>query len=169
MSSVIIVCGVSGSGKSTIARALAERLSARFVEGDEHHPKSNVEKMASGHPLTDDDRTAWLASICKDLAIHMDKVNILACSALTPYVQSFLKERLGERICWVKLEISEETANARMNARMEAQSHFMPSSLLQSQFEAWHPPASGLTISTEQPIAHIVDGIADFLETSQNS
>lgn len=156
---VIIICGVSGCGKSTIGTALAEAQGWRYVEGDDHHPESNVEKMSSGVPLTDQDRTAWLDSICTDLELNANQTTVLACSALTPYVQSFLNDRLTDRIMWVKLEVSPETAKSRMEAR----DHFMPASLLQSQFEAWHPPATGLSISAELSVDEIVDEITNFL------
>ncbi len=156
---VIIVCGVSGCGKSTIASTLANRLDARFIEGDSHHPESNVEKMSSGRPLTDQDRTVWLDSICTDISLNAGKITVLACSALTPYVQSFLDDRLGTRITWVKLQISEAIAQSRMTSR----EHFMPPALLQSQFEAWCPPETGLEISAELPVETIIDRILNYL------
>lgn len=156
---VIVICGVSGCGKSTIGSSLAGAHNWRYVEGDDHHPESNVEKMASGVPLTDQDRTAWLDSICTDLELNANQTNVLACSALTPYVQSYLKDRLQERVIWVKLEISPETAKSRMEAR----EHLMPASLLQSQFEAWHPPVTGLSISSELPVGDIVNEISEYL------
>ncbi len=157
---VIIVCGVSGCGKSTIGKALAASNDWRFVEGDEHHPESNITKMSSGRALTDQDRTAWLDSICIDLENNANQTNVVACSALTPYVQKYLGERLSERLLWIKLDISIETAKSRMEVR----DHFMPASLIQSQFDAWHPPATGLSISAELPVGDIVNGILEYLE-----
>lgn len=157
---VIIVCGVSGCGKTTIAKALADTHQLRFVEGDAHHPERNVEKMAAGIPLTDNDRTAWLDSICTDLELNPHQKAVLACSALTPYVQNFLKDRLESRINWVKLEISPEAAKARMEDR----DHFMPPSLLKTQFDAWHPPEDGLTVSAEQNVEKIINVITNYLE-----
>ncbi len=157
---VIIICGVSGSGKTTTARALAEKHNLRFVEGDDHHPVSNVEKMASGVPLTDKDRTTWLDSICTDLELNSNQKSVLACSALTPYVQCFLHHRVKGRIIWVKLEVSPLTAKSRMENR----EHFMPHSLLQSQFEAWNPPDEGLTLSAEQSVEQMIDAISRHLK-----
>lgn len=157
---VVIICGVSGCGKSTIGAALSERISARFVEGDAHHPDANIEKMTSGQALTDVDRTAWLDSICTDLDINAHKINVLACSALTPYVQDYLSDKLGDRLVWIKLGISKRAAKERMKAR----EHFMPPELMDSQFEAWQAPKGGLEISAEKSVDAIVDGICLYLE-----
>lgn len=157
---ILIICGVSGSGKSTIAKALATEKKWRFVEGDEHHPESNIEKMSAGTPLSDFDRTAWLDSICTDLKLNANQVNVLACSALTPYVQDFLASKFGEHIVWIKLEISQTLATQRMETR----DHFMPPSLMQSQFEAWQPPSSGLNILADQSIDDIVKEVLEYLK-----
>jgi len=161
---VIIVCGVSGSGKSTLGKAVAEHLDARFVEGDDHHPESNVEKMSSGQPLSDKDRTLWLDSICTDLDLNSHQNNVLACSALTPYVQTYLSDRLAKRITWVKINISQKDAKSRMTDR----EHFMPVSLLDSQFEAWQPPLDGLDIEATNELASNVTLIADYLSSLDN-
>lgn len=157
---VVLICGVSGCGKSTIGAALSERITARFVEGDAHHPDANIEKMSSGQALTDQDRTAWLDSICTDLELNAHKINVLACSALTPYVQNYLSDKLGTRLVWIKMEITKTAANERMETR----EHFMPPELMDSQFEAWQPPKDGLEISAEKSVDAIVDGICLYLE-----
>ena len=150
-----IICGVSGSGKTTIGQALAKRLSCPFVEGDDFHPDSNIDKMASSTPLTDADRTAWLEAITTHLKTQTHIQSVLACSALTPYVQNFLSQAFGDKITWVKLEVSRECAKNRMESR----EHFMPPALLDSQFAAWTPPQSGLTISADKPIDEIIGQI----------
>lgn len=158
---VIIICGVSGCGKSTLGQAVAEKLKIRFVEGDDHHPESNIEKMSSGQPLTDMDRTLWLDSICTDLDLNSHQSCVLACSALTPYVQNYFLERLGDRVTWVKIDISRKEAAARMAQR----DHFMPVELLDSQFEAWQPPKGGLTVEATNTAVSNVISIVDYLSS----
>jgi len=160
--SILVICGVSGCGKSTIGRALADQFECEFIEGDDHHPPENIAKMSAGNSLTDADRTSWLVNISKRLENIVAPQTILACSALTPHVQDFLIGRFGDQIIWIKLEISRELAAERMAKR----EHFMPSSLLDSQFEAWSPPASGLDVSAAIPVNEIVLQIATYLEAN---
>jgi len=152
---ILIVCGVSGCGKSTVGKALADKLNCSFVEGDDFHPPANVAKMSSGTALTDDDRTAWLERICGHIKSQKGEQIVLACSALTPYVQDYLKSRLGASLEWIQLEISRDETLRRMKTR----EHFMPASLMDSQFKAWSPPENGIRVSAEQPVNDIVDHI----------
>ena len=160
---VIIVCGVSGCGKSTIGRALADSTGWPFVEGDDFHPERNIRKMSSGQALTDQDRQAWLLDIVAHLDRYETEPSILACSALTPYVQEFLRENLRDRIVWIKLAISREDALRRMSSR----DHFMPATLMESQFEAWTPPQSGASFSTKNAVNVIVDDILSYLKNEE--
>lgn len=89
------------------------------------------------------------------LKTQTDANHVLACSALTPYVQNFLSDQFGNEITWVKLEISRDCAKKRMEER----DHFMPPSLLDSQFTAWTPPKSGIKILADKPVNEIVDQI----------
>ena len=86
---VVLVMGVSGSGKSTVGRALAERIGCRFVDGDDHHPEANVAKMRAGTPLTDEDRAPWLADLRRmiDAWLANGETVVLACSALTERIR----------------------------------------------------------------------------------
>ncbi|HNB22114.1 MAG TPA: gluconokinase [Candidatus Melainabacteria bacterium] len=134
---ILIVMGVSGSGKTTVGKALAAALGWSFIEGDQFHPKENIEKMAGGIPLTDSDRASWLEALRKQIesCLQQDKSAVLACSALKASYRSILQ--LDERVQFVFLNIPFEVARQRMTGR---QGHFMPVALLESQFKTLQQP-----------------------------
>jgi gluconokinase len=166
----LIVMGVSGSGKSTIAERLAERLGWTFEDGDRFHPASNVAKMSAGHPLTDDDRWPWLQAIADEI----DRVcrtgghAVIACSALKrSYRDVLVHGRDDVRI--VYLEGSQALIAARMAARTD---HFMPPTLLDSQFATLQPPGvdeNPLTVSIDASVETIVDAIVSQMPDRNNS
>lgn len=158
---LIVIMGVSGCGKSTISTAFGRRKNWPVLEADDFHSVHNIEKMEGGIPLTDDDRAAWLDSIDEKIAsMGASSPIILACSALTPYVQNRLTLS-GTRECiWVWLDGSVELIAARMKAR---QQHFMPVSLLDSQFAALAPPEGALRIDIGQSPAAILDALCAAL------
>jgi len=137
---VILLMGVSGSGKSTIGAALAQKLGWPYADADEFHPPANVAKMRSGEPLTDDDRWPWL----KAIAAHIDGVReegghaIVSCSALKRVYRDIL---VGARkdVRLVLLDGTREEIFARMSARKD---HFMPLALLDSQFATLERPGA---------------------------
>ena len=133
---VLVLMGVSGCGKSTVAGLLAGRLGWAFEEGDDLHPAANVEKMASGHPLDDEDRWRWLAKVAEWIGEHIDagEPGIVTCSALKKSYRDVLR---GERVVFVYLAGTREQIARRLAAR---HGHFMPASLLDSQFDALEPP-----------------------------
>ena len=134
----LVVMGVSGSGKSTIADALAKRLGWRFEDGDRFHPASNVAKMSAGHPLTDEDRWPWLQAIADkiDRLSRMDQRAVVACSALKrSYRDLLLTGRPAARM--VFLAPDREVLARRLAAR---HGHFFPEQLLSTQFDALEPP-----------------------------
>jgi gluconokinase len=137
---VLVVMGVSGCGKSTVAALLAGWLGWAFEEGDALHPEANVEKMAAGHPLTDDDRRPWLASVSDwiDQRLDAGKNGIITCSALKRAYRDVLDHR-GSGVVFVYLAGERDTIAARLTAR---QGHFMPSALLDSQFADLEEPAT---------------------------
>lgn len=150
---VVLLMGVSGSGKTTVGRTLAERLGARFVDGDDYHPPANVAKMRGGIPLTEEDRTVWL----RDLRTEIDAwlaasaTVVLACSALTARSREILGTgRDGVRL--VHLRGSKELIAGRMRAR----AHFMPPRLLESQFAALEPPEDALELDVAASPATLV-------------
>lgn len=163
--SALIVMGVASSGKSTIAKKLAEKLGWTFEDGDDFHPQANVAKMSAGQPLTDDDRWPWLQSIADEI----DKVSgsggqvVVACSALKRAYRDVLVHGRGD-IGIVYLDGSRELIGERMAAR---KGHFMPPGLLDSQFKTLEPPTPDerpISVSIDAPVETIVDAIADQLK-----
>jgi gluconokinase len=160
----LIVMGVSGSGKSTIADQLAERLGWRYEDGDKFHPASNVTKMKAGHPLTDEDRWPWLRAI----AAEIDRVCkagdhvVIACSALKRAYRDILVH--GRRdVRLVYLKGSQQLIADRLAKR---KGHFMPAGLLDSQFATLEPPADNedpVTVSIDASVETIVDDIVHQL------
>lgn len=138
-SRIIIVMGVSSSGKSTVGQSIARRLHVPFLDGDGYHPEANVEKMRAGIPLTDDDRWPWLERLAGALHEAADKKGAAmgACSALRRAYRQYLTDKAGEPILFVYLEGSREVIAERMARR---QHEYMPTSLLDSQFATLEVP-----------------------------
>ncbi|MGO8941381.1 MAG: gluconokinase [Mycobacterium sp.] len=130
----IVVMGVSGSGKSTVGSALAQRLRVPFVDADTLHPPDNIAKMAAGEPLDDDDRYPWLEKVGRWLADHRDG-GVAACSALKRKYRDQLRAHCPQ-VEFLHLRGSPELIASRLAARS---GHFMPAALLQSQFDALEP------------------------------
>jgi gluconokinase len=137
---VLVVMGVSGSGKSTIAELLAERLGWEFEEGDSLHPAANVEKMAAGIPLTDEDRWPWLSRIADWIDNRLDAGDngIITCSALKHSYRNVLNRR-ASGVEFVYLAVGKVELEERVEHR---EGHFMPASLLDSQLETLEPPSA---------------------------
>ncbi|MGH7088990.1 MAG: gluconokinase [Stellaceae bacterium] len=157
----VVVMGVSGSGKTTVAAMLAERLHWRFEEGDDLHPAANVAKMSGGIPLTDEDRRPWLHAVAAVVAGWMaaGQSGVVACSALK---RAYRRIVIGGNpaIHLVYLRGSRGLIRRRMAAR---QGHFMPPALLDSQFADLEEPTPGeraIVVSIDEPPDAIVAGIA---------
>ncbi|MFO1046638.1 MAG: gluconokinase [Geminicoccaceae bacterium] len=151
MPAVLVVMGVSGSGKTTIGALLARRLGWEFADGDDFHPPANVAKMHGGAPLTDDDRWPWLRAIAAWIAAtrRAGGHGVVACSALKRrYREVLLAGRPAVQL--VYLQGGPELIGGRLGARHD---HFMPASLLLSQFEALEEPGPD-----EDPITVAVAG-----------
>ncbi|MFO0841658.1 MAG: gluconokinase [Gemmataceae bacterium] len=153
---VVVLMGVSGSGKTTVGKVLAAKLGWAFVEGDDYHPPSNVEKMRAGTPLTDDDRRPWLAALRErvDQAIAAGEDIVLACSALKHSYQDYLERDDPTRIHYVYLHGTEELIKERLGGR---KGHFMNPGLLHSQFETLEPPTDAIRVE----VAGSPDEVAD--------
>jgi len=138
-----IVMGVSGCGKSSVAKAFAEKSGGKFLDADDYHPESNVEKMSKGIPLDDSDRWGWLDALNDLLKQHEKSGEVplfLACSALKQSYRERLSQGVGT-INFLFLNGSFELISERMQARKD---HFMPPGLLESQFEALEKPESAI-------------------------
>jgi gluconokinase len=149
---IVVVMGVSGSGKSTIGALLAERLGWEFLDADEYHPPQNVAKMAAGTPLEDADRWPWLERLNAELRQRSNAV--LACSALKESYRQTLCRDLGCRI--VHLRGTFDLLRSRLQTRKH---RYMPASLLESQFAALEPPAGAIDIDVARPVDECVAAI----------
>jgi len=136
----VVVMGVSGCGKSTVARALAQQVGAEFLDADDFHPPANVAKMARGTGLTDADRWPWLQVLADQLRTRQTAGQpvVLACSALREAYRDML--RVGPGVRFLYLRGTPEVITARMEAR---QGHFMKAGMLESQFATLEEPACG--------------------------
>ena len=140
--------GVAGCGKTTVAKLFAAKTGAAFFEGDDFHPPENVTKMRSGIPLTDEDRVAWLLALRKIISDSLDQniFSVLTCSALKAKYREQLRAD-DARVQFVHLTGSREIIEARLKQRS---GHFMPPTLLDSQFTILEPPTGALTFSCEK-------------------
>jgi gluconokinase len=138
---LIVVMGVAGSGKTTIANGLAEKLGVPFVEGDSLHPAANVKKMASGIPLTDEDRWPWLEAIGERMEVERVTGHgvVVSCSALKHVYRDCLRKKVHGKVQFILLDGSRELISGRMQQR---KGHFMPPALLDSQFATLEKPTA---------------------------
>jgi gluconokinase len=167
---VIVLMGVSGSGKTTVGERLARALGAEFAEGDAYHPPANVEKMKSGHPLDDADRQPWLERLSVEIGRWLDAGEdaVLACSALKQRYRDILRGgRPGVRL--VYLRGSEELIRDRLKRR---RGHYMPASLLKSQFAALEEPEDAITVdiggAPDEIVAEILAGLKHKQDASES-
>jgi gluconokinase len=164
---VLVVMGVSGVGKTTLAKAIAERLGWTFKEGDELHPAANIAKMKAGIPLTDADRAPWLDAIGGwiDGQFGAGRSGVITCSAL----KRAYRDRLvagRPRVIFVFDQLGQEAAAARIAGR---KGHFMPPSLLASQFADLEPPGPDepvIAVDGAQPIPAQVEAVVTYLATT---
>jgi carbohydrate kinase (thermoresistant glucokinase family) len=152
--------GVSGSGKSTVAGALAQRLGWTLAEGDDFHSPANIAKMHAGTPLNDDDRMPWLGTIAAwiDARRQAGESGIVTCSALKRAYRDLLAAGRPE-VLFVYLKGSADVMSQHL---AEREGHFMPASLLSSQFETLEEPAAGepvLSVDAARPVGEIVSAI----------
>ncbi|NYD43148.1 gluconokinase [Nocardioides panaciterrulae] len=159
-SSLVVVMGVSGSGKSTIGAALAQRLGVPFVDADDLHPEANIDKMSRGEPLDDHDRHPWLETIGRWLADHDARGGVVSCSALKRKYRDQLRHQ-AHRVEFLHLQGTREVIARRQASRP---GHFMPPSLLTSQFatlEGLEPDERGVVIDVDQPVDRIIQEYVD--------
>ncbi|MDZ7823545.1 MAG: gluconokinase [Ahrensia sp.] len=159
---LFVVMGVAGSGKSSVGVGVAEAIGGTYIDGDDFHPQANIAKMASGQPLTDEDRWPWLEIVANALA-RQQGISLVGCSALKKAYRNFITKKAGEAVQFIYLDGSKELIAARMKAR---QGHFMPTSLLDSQFAALEVPSDAenhikidISGTSEQVIALVVNAL----------
>jgi gluconokinase len=154
---IVVLMGVSGSGKSAIGELLAQRLGWAYLDADDYHPASNVEKMRTGTPLTDEDRWPWLDrmnGMLRERSGRGEKL-ILGCSALRQVYRERLEAGVPD-LCWVHLEGSFELIQSRLLARKH---RYMPPSLLQSQFATLEAPQAALAVKIDATPDQVVDAV----------
>ncbi len=158
---VLIFMGVSGSGKTTVGTLLAQRTGATFFEGDNFHPPENIEKMRRGIPLTDADREKWLHTLRDIITRSLDEgtFTVMACSALKAAYRDLLQGG-DARVKFVYLTGPRSVIAERLKAR---RNHFMPATLLDSQWAALEPPSDALTFSCEKSPNEIVSAVIQAL------
>jgi gluconokinase len=162
---LIVVMGVSGSGKSTVGQQLADRLGVAFADADNLHPESNVAKMAAGHPLTDEDRWPWLERVGSVLAAAHSDGMVIACSALRRAYREAILAKEPDAL-FVELDGSRQLLESRVEHR---HGHFMPPKLLDSQLatlEQLAPDEPGFVISLDShgDPTSLVDAIVTKLQ-----
>ncbi|WP_419211726.1 gluconokinase [Maribacter sp. X9] len=158
---ILFVMGVSGSGKTTIGKLLAEKLNIPFFDGDDFHPEANVKKMSEGHPLNDDDRQGWLERLNALALENVSTGAVIVCSALKTKYRRILGNHLEDLHQFVYLKGSFDLINDRLALR---KNHFMPKGLLQSQFDTLKEPKKAITVSIDQTPNDMVNEIVEKLQ-----
>lgn len=155
----VVVMGVSGTGKSVVGKAVAEAMGFEFVEGDAHHPQANIDKMSAGTPLDDDDRRPWLEELADILQTNRERKtgSVLACSALKRSYRDILRGSAPyDATFFLHLDLPYDV----LLDRMEKREHFMPPSLLRSQFdtlEALSDDEHGVELDQDEPLGDVVE------------
>lgn len=156
---ILVVCGVSGTGKSTIGYKLAEKLKLPFFDADDFHPQSNRQKMQKGEPLSDQDRQPWLESLSTHMATwERENGAVLACSALKETYRQMLASKCEKDILWVVLHGSRELLMERLDAR---NGHFFDSNLLDSQLSTLELPHYGYFVDIAQTPDEIINYLSE--------
>jgi gluconokinase len=147
---VFVLMGVSGAGKTTVGRRVGAELALTFIEGDEFHPQSNVQKMAGGTPLTNEDRAPWIEALAKGINEREPKRDaVVACSALTRFVRDLLVERVAEPTRFILLSADPSILQQRLSKRPQ---HFMKAGMLGSQLDALEQPPDATVIDVARPL-----------------
>jgi gluconokinase len=166
---IVVLMGVTGSGKTTIGTLLAERVGAVFADADDYHPAANKQKMAAGHPLNDDDRQPWLEALNRLMRgwFETGKSGVLACSALKEKYRATLATGMPDgAVSFVWLDGSPELLAERLSERHH---EFMNPKLLESQLETLEPPKDALRIVNDREPEEIVSQILDHVSLVQKS
>ena len=160
---VIFIIGVSGCGKSSVGKLLADEIAIPFIDADDHHPLSNIEKMSNGIPLNDSDRMPWLDDLNEIALKHLDTGCVIACSALKEKYRARLNKSSQPNFAWVYLKGDYELIFDRMSKR---KGHFMDAEMLKSQFETLEEPENAIVIDIADSLELITKRIKSQLKIS---
>jgi gluconokinase len=157
-----IIMGVSGAGKTSVGRAVSDKLGLAFFEGDDYHPPENIAKMSSGIPLTDQDRAPWIDALVAALNARAGGDAIVACSALSRFVRQRLRAGVRDPVEFVLLITDPAIIEDRLRKRGE---HYMKAGMLASQFAALQMPEDAHRIDVSQPLDAVVRQVLSIVES----
>jgi gluconokinase len=160
-SPIVVVLGVSGSGKTTVGKAVAEQLGVPYLEGDDFHPAANIAKMSAGRPLDDADREPWLRALAERIrqSAEAHEGLVIACSALKRAYRDELRSAAGAGLWCLYLALDRATARDRVSRRT---GHFMPAVLVESQFatlEPLQPDEPGMTLDATADLPELLSRV----------
>jgi gluconokinase len=159
--SAFVLMGVSGAGKTTVGKCVAADLGLTFIEGDEFHPQSNIAKMSSGVPLTDEDREPWIDAVAKAVNERRpERDAVIACSALSRFVRERLRDAVQEPLHYLLLTAERSVIAKRLQARAR---HYMKAGMLESQLAALEAPSDAITIDTDRPLPEVCAEAANHI------
>lgn len=151
---IYIVMGVSGCGKSTVGKRISDELALPFYDSDDYHFPENIQKMANGIPLTDEDRVPWLTLLADNIKVwEISGGAVLACSSLKQAYRDLLSSTTKKVVQFIYLKGDKTTLHQRLTSRSN---HFMPETLLDSQLKTLEPPTDAITILIDNPLDEIV-------------
>lgn len=160
---VFVVMGVSGSGKSTVGRQVAAELGLIFIEGDEFHPRSNIEKMSAGTPLTDADRAPWIDALAAAINARQSAGDaIVACSALTQFVRERLRAGVAEPLNFILLSADPSVIRQRLAERGQ---HFMKHGMLGTQLAALQWPQRAHVVDVSRPLDDVCADVVNYIRS----
>ena len=155
-----VLMGVSGAGKSTVGRRVAQELRLPFVEGDDYHPASNVAKMSSGVPLTDADRIPWIDALAQGLNARTEPDAIVACSALSTFVRERIAALVREPVFFLWLTADRAVIEQRLRHRAQ---HYMKAGMLASQLAALQTPKDALQVDASRPLDVVTNEVTAYI------
>ena len=161
---VFVLRGVAGAGKTAVGRRVAEVLELTFIEGDDFHPQSNVQKMAGGTPLTDEDRVPWIEALAQGINARQPKRDaVVACSALRRFVRDLLRARVPEPTHFLLLNADTSILQQRLAERPQ---HFMKAGMLHSQLEALEWPSNATVIDAASSFDAVCGEVVAYIQAS---
>ena len=158
---VFVLMGVAGAGKSTVGRRVAAELALTFIEGDDFHPQANVQKMAAGTPLTDEDRAPWIEALAQGINARRPESDVVvACSALTQFVRDMLRQQVAEPTHFILLTADASVIERRL---LERPQHYMKAGMLSSQLQALQWPGDAIVIDVASPLDAVCGEVVAYI------